>query len=293
MDTSGQAAEGNLIRRVTFAVLAIPLALAIVWYGGVPLVCLLSLAGALGARELYGLAERVGVKPARVLGISGAAAIAPLTYAVFADERALVQSFWPYAGALWLIVVLTWALSSRSAAERPLEAAGVTLLGMAYCGALPAFLLAIRHEHHPIRSWAGAWLVFYPLVVTWVCDTAAMFGGRAIGGPKLAPTISPGKTRSGSLAGVIGGLAVAPLFATVIFPRVGVSAGLGVLLLIAAVLSVVGQLGDLAESLFKRQAGVKDSSTLIPGHGGVLDRLDSLYFVVPVAAALYRFFGVI
>ena len=86
---------------------------------------------------------------------------------------------------------------------------------------------------------------------------------------------------------------MAPLFAAVIFPRVGVTVGLGSLLVIAAVLGVVGQVGDLAESLFKREAAVKDSSHLIPGHGGVLDRLDSLYFVVPVAAALYRFFGAI
>jgi phosphatidate cytidylyltransferase len=135
--------------------------------------------------------------------------------------------------------------------------------------------------------------VFYPLVVTWICDTAAMFGGRAIGGPKLAPSVSPGKTRSGSIAGVIGALVVAPLFSAVVFPRVGVELGLGSLLIMAGVLGVVGQVGDLAESLFKRQAGVKDSSHLIPGHGGVLDRLDSLYFVVPVAAALYRFFGAI
>ena len=104
--------------------------------------------------------------------------------------------------------------------------------------------------------------MFFPLVVTWVCDTAAMFGGRTIGGPKLAPTVSPGKTRSGRGAGVIGGLLVAPLFAGLVFPRVGVDASRWwQLLVIAAVLSVVGQVGDLAESLFKREAGVKDSST--------------------------------
>jgi phosphatidate cytidylyltransferase len=286
--------DANLSRRVAFAAAAIPLALLVIWYGGVPLVCLLAAVGALGARELFGLAQRQGVRPVGMLGIAGATAIAPLTYAALAtQERELVRSIWPYAAALWLILVLAWTLVSRPPADRPLAAAGITVFAVAYCGALPAFLLAIRHGQHPVRSWAGAWLVFYPLVVTWVCDTAAMFGGRSIGGPKLAPAVSPGKTRSGSVAGVIGGLAVAPLFGAVIFPLVGVTIGLRVLLIIAGVLGVVGQVGDLAESLFKREAGVKDSSTLIPGHGGVLDRLDSLYFVIPVAAALYRFFGVI
>jgi phosphatidate cytidylyltransferase len=286
--------DANLVRRVSFAVVAIPLALLVIWYGGMALVCLLAVVGALGAGELLTLAERVGVRAARALGLTGAAAIAPLVYATMAGgNRELIRELWPYLAALWLIALLTWALSARPSTERPLEAVGVTVLGVAYCGALPAFLLAIRHAHYPTRSWAGAWLVFFPLVVTWVCDTAAMFGGRAIGGPKLAPAVSPGKTRSGSLAGVVGGVAVAPLFATVIFPRVGVGVGLGRLLVIATVLTVVGQVGDLTKSLFKREAGVKDSSHLIPGHGGVLDRLDSLYFVLPVAGALYRFFGAI
>jgi phosphatidate cytidylyltransferase len=120
-----------------------------------------------------------------------------------------------------------------------------------------------------------------------------MFGGRVFQGPKLAPQISPGKTRSGSMAGVVGGLLVAPLFGGLIFPKVGVDVPLWQLLLIAGVLSIVGQVGDLTESLFKREAGVKDSSHHIPGHGGVLDRFDSLYFVIPVAAALYHWFGVI
>jgi phosphatidate cytidylyltransferase len=167
------------------------------------------------------------------------------------------------------------------------------MFGVAYAGALPASVLLIRHGAEPARSWAGLWLVCFPLVVTWVCDTAAMFGGRTFGGPRLSPVVSPGKTRSGAAAGVVGALLVAPIFSAWVFPRWEVDLGLGRALAIAAVLSVVGQVGDLAESLLKREAGVKDSSHLLPGHGGILDRLDSLYFVMPVTAAMYRFFGVI
>jgi len=293
MDSSRQAAEGNLVRRVGFAVVAIPLALGIIWYGGLPLAFLLALAAALGTKELFGLAVRQGIRPARVFGLVTAAALAPLVYAtiVAPDVRALVAPGWPYLVALWLVGLLSWALVARAPAEKPLAAVSVTVFAVLYTSALPAFLIVIRHAQFAERSWPAAWLVFFPLVVTWVCDTAAMFGGRLFGGPKLAPTISPGKTRSGAAAGVLGGLLVAPIFSAAVFPRLGIQASLGQLLVIAAVLSVIGQIGDLAESLFKREAGVKDSSQLIPGHGGVLDRFDSLYFVIPVAAAMYRLFG--
>ncbi|HEY7636912.1 MAG TPA: phosphatidate cytidylyltransferase [Gemmatimonadales bacterium] len=287
--------QSNLARRVGFAIAAIPITLFLVWYGGPPLALFLALAAALGTRELFGLAERHGVRPAYAIGLLSAAAIAPITYATIAanEVRNLVLASWPYAAGLWLLVLLTWALAARSPAEHPLAAVAITLFGVAYTGGLPAFLLAIRHGGYPERSWAGAWMVFFPLVVTWVGDTAAMFGGRALGGPKLAPTVSPGKTRSGGVFGIVGALAVVPLFAWIIFPRVGVSISVWHLITMAGVLGVIGQVGDLAESLFKREAGVKDSSSLIPGHGGVLDRLDSLYFVVPTAAALYRLFGAI
>ena len=287
--------DANLIRRVGFAVVAIPLVLGVVYLGGLPLAGLLALAAALGAGELFRLAERQGVRPARALGIASAAVIPPLAYAAISIPAwgDGIANAWPYLGALWIMLLLTWALADRAPGERPLQAVGTTLLGVAYTGALPAFLLAIRHTRYPERSWAGAWLVFYPLVVTWVCDTAAMFGGRRFGGAKLAPNVSPGKTKSGTVAGVAGSLVVAPVFALAVFPFVGVSIPLWQLLAMAAALSVVGQVGDLAESLFNREAGVKDSSQLIPGHGGVLDRLDSLYFVVPAAAALYRAFGAI
>ena len=285
----------ELARRVGFAAVAIPLVLVVVWYGGLALAALVATAAALGTAELFDLAERGGTRPARVLGVGTAAALPVVTYLALAwpEMGAALDATGLYLAALWLLLLLTWALVARRPAERPLPSAAVTLMGVAYAGALPASLLLIRHGAHPARSWAGLWLVCFPLVVTWVCDTAAMFGGRTFGGPKLAPVVSPGKTRSGAAAGLVGALVVVPVFTEGIFPASGVDLGLGRGILIAAVLSVVGQVGDLAESLFKREAGVKDSSRLLPGHGGILDRLDSLYFVMPVAAAMYRYVGVI
>lgn len=284
--------DRNLAQRIGFAVAAIPFALAIVWYGGWPLVGFVMLVAVLGTRELYDLFHRSGGAALHAPGVLGAALLPPVVYLVLRDPGGPVAEAWPYAAALWLLTVLTIALWRRAPGDRPLEAVATTVFAVAYAAALPAFLINLRHGSHETRSWAGAWLVFFPLGVTWVCDTAAMFAGRAIGGPKLAPTVSPGKTWAGSVAGVLGGLLVAPLFHVFIFPRVGVAASLGALVIIAGTLSVIGQVGDLAESLFKREAGVKDSSHLIPGHGGVLDRLDSLYFVLPAAAALYRALGV-
>ena len=287
--------DSNLVRRVGFAAVAIPVALGVVWLGGWLLVALLAAIGVLGTREVFDFSHRQGIRGSNGIALVTAAAFAPLAYLVITgtDAGRVIGAWWPYVAALWVVATLTWALAARHPTDRPLEAVALTLFAPLYAAGLPAFLLVLRHGTQPVRSWPGTWLVFFPLVVTWVCDTAAMFGGRAMKGPKLAPTVSPGKTRSGSAAGVVGGLAVAVVFGLAVFPRLGVPASLGSLLLMALVWSTLGQVGDLAESLFKREVGVKDSSALIPGHGGVLDRFDSLYFVVPLAAALYRFFGLV
>ena len=287
--------DANVVRRVAFAAAAIPIALGIVYLGGLPLVVLVALAGGLAVRELFDLAARVEIKPLRGLGIVLALAFAPVTYAALVrpDVAQALDRWWAFGIGIGMIATLILLLGARSPEQRPLAAVSVTLFGAVYTGALPAFLLVIRHGQHDGSAWAGTALVFFPLVVTWVCDTAAMFGGRAMKGPRLAPTVSPGKTWSGTISGVLGALAVVPLWLPFMFGPAGVSISYPQALLMAAVLGTVGQLGDLTESLFKREAGVKDSSQLIPGHGGVLDRLDSLYFVVPVAALLYRLFGVI
>ena len=284
----------NLSQRIGFALVAIPVALAVVWFGSWPLVLLVSAAAALGARELLAFARRQSLPPLDRFTLISSAVLPLYVYLAITLLPGLARASWIVFG-LWLVLLLSIALLRRRPDEHPLTVTAVTAFAVLYPAGLASFLIAIRHLNPEFgeRSWPGAWLVFFPLVITWVCDTAAMVAGRAIGGPKLWPAISPGKTWAGSIAGVLGAIASVPLLNYLVLERVGVALPLLEGLTFAAVLGVVGQAGDLAESLFKREVGVKDSSALIPGHGGVLDRLDSLYFVLPVSAALYRLFGVL
>lgn len=281
------------MQRIAFAVVAIPLVVALIWWGGWPLAAVIALLGVLGAREVYGLARRQGVDPLDGMGIVAAAAIPLGSYWIEgADPRWI--SAWPFAAALWLLALLTAAMRARGPAGRPLAAVAVTVFGALYASALPSFVIAIRHGAHAgVKSWPLAVLVLLPFALTWICDTAAMAAGHAIGGPKLAPVLSPNKTWAGAIGGFAGAVVGAVLLGGWVLPRVGIALGTGQLLLVGAVVGVVGQVGDVAESLLKREAQVKDSSALIPGHGGVLDRLDSLYFVLPVSAGLFRLFGLV
>lgn len=285
----------NLVQRVGFAAVAIPVAVAVVWLGGWPLAALVSVVGVLGVRELFDIAQASGNRPLRANGMLLAAALPFLVLAALtnSDAATLVSNWWVYLFGAMMVLWLGELLLQRGPADKPLAAISITLFTVAYAAALPTFLLGIRHGHFGTRSWAGAAMVLFPLVVVWVCDTAAMFGGKAIGGPKLAPTISPGKTRSGGIAGLLGGVLAAALFAVLVFPAVDIAMPVVQAMMLGLVLSVVGQVGDLAESLFKREAGVKDSSSLIPGHGGVLDRFDALYVTLPVASLCYKLIGLL
>lgn len=283
--------DSNLVRRIAFAAIAIPLLVMVVWAGEWPLAILLAATAVLGTGELFDLAARAGVRPFRHLGRL-IAALVPLTLlaAIMAPGVWLTQQ-WGYLLVLALLLLLLVAVFTRSPAEHPLASVAVTLFGIVYASVLPSVAFVIRHAQWGGRSWTGTAMLFFPLIVTWVCDSAAMFGGRMVGGPKLAATISPGKTWAGGIAGIIGGTAIGAGYAALVFPRVGIAFGVAPAVLLALILSVAGQVGDLAESLLKREAGVKDTSALIPGHGGVLDRLDSLYFVLPLAAAGYHCLG--
>ena len=287
--------SSNLVQRILFAVIAIPIALGLVWYGGVPLVLLVAGAGVLGTRELHEFARRLGLSPFTPAMALAAAGMPALTWAAMVSPTVsrAVAAWWPFAAALWLMLILVAALARLAPDQRPFGSVAVTLFAPLYAAGLPAFLLAIRHARFDTRSVGGAALVFFPLVTVWICDSVAMSVGKKLGGAKLAPRVSPGKTWSGTIGGFVGALLVAPLYVVAVFAPLGLPVAPWQALLIAAAIGILGQVGDLAESLLKREVGLKDSSNLIPGHGGVLDRLDSLYFAIPLAAILYRFFGII
>jgi len=279
----------NLLVRVAFAVPAIAVSLLLLWVGGWALAGVLAVLGVLGTREVYDLARAQGIEPLEWVGFIGAAVCPLAVYWVkgYAEWEPVV-----YVGAIWLLLVLVVG-AARGPNHRPLTAVAVTVFGGLYASAMLSFVVAIRHgphsDAHPRGSVA---LVVLPLVVTWVCDTCAMAAGTLVGGPKLAPVLSPRKTWAGAVGGLVGGLVAALAYGPLVLDRVALRLDLWQLVTVGLVVALAAQVGDVAESLFKREAGVKDSSSLIPGHGGVLDRLDSLYFVLPLTAGLFRLFGV-
>lgn len=281
----------SLPRRVAVAAVAIPAAALLVFLGGWPLVMTVQVLGVLGTWEVYRLAAGLGAAPLSVLGYVGAAAAPVLAWAMIGPLGLPVR--WAgFAGAGWVVLVMGAAVSSRRPDERPLFSIAVTLFAPVYAALLPSYLLLIRHGGDR-GALAGTALLFLPLVVTWVCDSAAMGGGALLGGARLAPVVSPNKTWSGTISGSVAATVVAPLYGLLVLERVGIDLAWWRLALLGLILSGVGQIGDLAESLLKREAGVKDSGTFFPGHGGVLDRLDSLYWVLPTAAVLLAAYGVL
>lgn len=275
----------ELTKRIIVAVIGAPLALAVFWYGDAALATLVSVASAVAAWELYRIAREAGYTPIAPLGIV-MAAVLPLV--VHAQTLGLIRV--PFAvPVLVLLATVIVALFVRAPAERPLGAAAITLFGVAYTAGLLSFAYALRTFDYVIGQAAGTVVVVFPLLVTWATDIGAFFVGRLIGGPKLMPSISPGKTVSGAIGGACLAVLVAWLYHRyALVPIAQLALTPWSLVGVALVLSGVGQLGDLVESQLKREGHVKDSSHLIPGHGGVLDRLDSLLFTFPVAFVLLR-----
>lgn len=269
----------ELARRIIFAVIAAPASVGVVYFGDWALTIVLSGLAAVGAWELMRMARATGVVPLEPAGIAIAALVPIAVHA----QRLGVYAFSMTAIVAACLVLFASSIWLRGPTGRPLSAVAITAFGILYAS-LIAYVYPLRYHPYAIGAGAGTALVFLPILLTWATDIGAYAFGRALGKTKLIPSVSPGKT----VAGAVGGLVVAIVLCLayvrlVLMPYAQLGLTIQGAVLFAIVISVAAQIGDLAESLLKREAGVKDSSTIIPGHGGILDRFDSLLFVLPIA----------
>lgn len=277
------------MKRLLTAAVLIPCVLAAVLLAPAQVFAILLLVVALLAvREFYDLAEASRLHPYRWLGFVATAVLLlriALPWAVaMPDTDKLLAGF--------VLVILVRALTLPDRLNQSLPEASITLLGIVYPGMMVALLGAIRLNP------AGAgrlWLLFL-LVTVWVGDSAAYYVGRAWGRHLMAPHVSPKKTWEGAAASLIGAFLAGGLMGwglpalssgltlTASLPDPATNPGFRFVVagLLAVVLNLAAQVGDLAESVFKRGAHIKDSGTLLPGHGGVLDRIDALLLAAPV-----------
>jgi phosphatidate cytidylyltransferase len=266
--------QKNLLWRVATAAFALPALLAAFFLGPAWLgESLIALAALVGLLEFFALLRARAVRPFVAPGLFVAATLfLDLTHTSGAGAR-----LWPLSTMVLLLATLRRAVRL----EDTVPAAAATLLGAAYLGGLGgtmAALLGISPRED------GAWRIVLLLGIVMASDTLAFFVGHAVGRRRLAPALSPGKTVEGALGGLAGGVIGALVVRHLGLPTLPLAQAVALGLSVAA----LGIAGDLNESLLKRWAGVKDSGTLFPGHGGMLDRLDSLLFGAP---ALYYYFS--
>ncbi len=260
------------MKRVLSGLVLIPVVLGIVQYGSPQLFAVLVTAAVLaGWIEYVRLIRPIGIQ---VNSIVGGGMCLLLVFCFYRNDYYLI----------WLAVsILSLFISGyafRSALEDALTQVAYSMLGVVYVSGLMSYFILLRGMEH------GNHILFYLFMVIWSGDIAAYYVGKNIGKTPLAPKISPGKTREGSVAGLAGSVAGGVAAKYLFFGALPLSH----CLIIAVLCGTMGQIGDLTESLFKRRAGVKDSGSLIPGHGGVLDRLDSLMFAGPAFYLYHELF---
>jgi len=249
-----------LKQRVITAFLGIPLLIAVIWFGEPWFTIFVAIWGVLAVYEFCRLVAASKVPPLTYFGL-----IWTLLFILSPHfDYGIVT---PPLLASAVVLPLIWLLL-RPQKETAFAGWAWTIAGILYVGWLLSYLVALRGLD------AGRDWVFFTLFTTFGSDTAAFFVGRAWGKHRLAPSISPSKTREGAIAGVFGAIAVS-LGVVALFD---LPLGYGQAVLLGFLVSIFGQLGDLVESMFKRNVGVKESGKLLPGHGGLLDRMDSVVF---------------
>ncbi len=259
-----------LKERVFSAVIAIPLLIAILYVGKLPFLLLNLLVVGLGMNEYYKLVQARGIKANRSLGIFLGLILVVLTY-LNSNNFFVIYGFLIIA---FIIILLKQIIIGID--DSPILTTATTFFGIFYIAGLFSHLILLYNLSIADGSYVGRLFIWLPILATWITDTGAYFTGMNFGKRPLAPKISPNKT----IEGAAGGLVLSILLTTVLSIYLGFSYVHGILL--GAIIAIFAQLGDLCESVFKRDAEIKDSGDLIPGHGGILDRIDSLLFTLPI-----------
>ncbi len=279
MDDPTPPALSNLTQRILTALVGAVVVVSTVWAGGWVFAIAIVAVGLLAQHEVYGLLEKAGTRPFVWLGL-GLGALAVLRSLVPLAEPLLVVG---------VLAVLGGVLYRRP--ETPLLDASATVFGVAYPAALCGSLVTLRLspgawlDAAPPSARVAFWLTTAVLFCVWGADTFAYFAGRAFGKHPLFPRVSPKKTWEGAIGGSVGALVLAAGFKT--FTPLNALLTWADVAAIAFACGVASPFGDLAESLFKRSVGVKDSATLLPGHGGMLDRIDAAVVAVPLVVLYF------
>jgi len=272
----------NLLIRVTIAVVFVPLFLLVSYVGGISFFLYVELLIFLGIREYIVMIESRGHNIHRKSSMTFALGYGALFY-IFpgnAENLAMVFTF-----TLTLFLLIQWLFSGRE--DSSLEAVGFSVVGVLYVGFFFSHQILLRevNTHLSGGDILGWYYLLFPYLIVWTSDTAAYFIGKFIGRHRLAPLISPGKSIEGAIAGLVFSVAVALAYQSFIPEYLSLRDAL----ILGFIVAIVCQIGDMIESRIKRETGVKDSSSFIPGHGGILDRYDGLLVAVPVV--YYYFLG--
>jgi phosphatidate cytidylyltransferase len=229
------------------------------------------------AAEAYAVLRRVGERPATLLGLVATASLLIAVYNRGEVAYPLLTVLLTAASMLWFLVGVERA--------NPVRGVATTLLVFVWVGFFGSFaMLLLNPDHFPNRH--GLAFLLGAIVVTVVYDTSALMVGSAIGKRPLAPSVSPGKSWEGAIGGAVIATMASALVVSFIHPWT-----LGSAIVLGLVVSVVAPMGDLCESMLKRSMGLKDTSTVLPGHGGILDRIDGVLFVLPATYYVVRAFG--
>ncbi len=259
--------------RILSGAIAIPLVLGITLYGpGWLFFTLIAGVVLAGIYEYFSMADKMGIEGFGV--VAGCLSLLLLFCFHFGGQ------YFPEWGVVSLIALSSAWMLKKQNIKTALDEISFSLLGILYVAGLSGYILLI----HRLPD-GGHWVLFLFLLI-WIGDSAAYYGGRKFGHRLIAPTISPGKTIEGAWFGLMGSL-VGGVIANIWFIK---EISLWHCLLAALICGTIGQVGDFAESILKRTAGVKDSSGLFPGHGGFLDRIDSLLFAGPALYMYHRLF---